>query len=83
MSEVNKIDLKFLTGLPVNVRNFIPTQSWGPFLETPGNLTGPKSYFENEVSRKKEGVLTSNEVYFVSLAENFSVEFSKLLKLSS
>ena len=26
--------------------------SWGPFLERPGNLTGPKSYFEIKVSRK-------------------------------
>ena len=27
--------------------------SWGPFLERPGNLTGPKSYFE--ISLKKSG----------------------------
>ena len=45
----------------------------GPFLERPGKLTGPVSYFEIEVSRKGGCVLTSNEVYFVSLAENFTV----------
>ena len=45
----------------------------GLFLESPGNLTGPVSYFEIEVSRKVECVLTSNEVHFVSLAENFTV----------
>ena len=58
-------------------------QTRGPFLESPGNLTGPKSYFEIKVSRKVGCVLTSNEVYFVSLAENFTVQFSNLLKLPS
>ena len=42
-------------------------------LESPSNLTGPKSYFEIEVSRKLGCVLASNEVHFVSLAENFTV----------
>ena len=46
---------------------------WGPFLERPGKLTGPVSYFEIEVSRKRGCVLASNEVHFVSLAENFTV----------
>ena len=32
--------------------------SRGPFLERPGNLTGPKSYFEIKVSRKVGCVLT-------------------------
>ena len=52
-----------------------------PFLEGPGNLTGPKSYFEIKVSGKVGSVLTSNEVHFVSLADNFTAPFSKLLKL--
>ena len=47
--------------------------TWGPFLERPGKLTGPASYFEIKVSRKLGCVLTSNEVHFVSLAENFTV----------
>ena len=46
---------------------------WGPFLERPGNLKGPVSYFEIKVSRKLGCVLASNEVYFVFLAENFTV----------
>ena len=41
--------------------------------ETPGKLTGPVSYFEIEVSKKVGCVLTSNEVHFVSLAENLTV----------
>ena len=36
-------------------------------------LTGPKSYFQIKVSRKVGCVLTSNEVYFVSFADNFTV----------
>ena len=55
----------------------------GPFLEAPGKLTGPVSFFEIEVSRKVGCVLTSNEDPFVSLAENFTVSFSKVLKLPS
>ena len=35
-------------------------RSWGPFLERPGKLTGPVSYFEIEISRKVRCVLTSN-----------------------
>ena len=54
-----------------------------PFLERPGNLTGPISYFEIKFSRRVGCVLTSNEVQFVSLADNFTVQFSNLLKLSS
>ena len=55
--------------------------AWGPFLERPGNLTGPKSSFEIKFSRKVGCVLTSNEVHFDSLAENFTVQFSNVLKL--
>ena len=57
--------------------------SWGPFLERPGNLTGPKSYFEIRVSKKVGCVLTSNKVHCVYLADNFPVQLSKLLKLPS
>ena len=50
-----------------------PGRVRGPFLERPGKLTGPVSYFEIEVSRKVGCALTSNEVHFVSVAENFIV----------
>ena len=49
------------------------SKPWGPFLERPSKLTGPVSYFEIRVSRKVGCVLTSNEVHFLSLAENFTV----------
>ena len=58
-------------------------EPWGPFLERPGNLTGPISYFEIKFSRRVGCVLTLNEIQFVSLADNFTVQFSNLLKLSS
>ena len=56
---------------------------WGLFLESPSNLTGLASCFEIKVERKVGCVLTSNEVHFVSLADNFAAPFSKLLKLPS
>ena len=66
---------------PSRKRNFTETlfkpegfeNAWGPFLERPGKLTGPVFYFEIKVSRKLGCVLASNEVHFVSLAENFTV----------
>ena len=72
---------------PVGVERIyaLPTaqQVRGLFLESPGNLTGPKSYFEIKVSRKVGCLLSSNQVHFVSLANNFTVQFSNLLKLPS
>ena len=65
------------------LNNFRKTNPRGPFLEGPGNLTGPKKYFEIKVSRKVGRVLTSNEVNFVSLADTFTVQFSNLRKLPS
>ena len=53
----------------------------GPFLERPGNLTGPESDFNIKVSRKVGCVLNSDEVHFVSLADTFTVQFSNLMKL--
>ena len=51
----------------------------GPFLERPGNLTGPESDFDIKVSRKVGRVLTSDEVHFVSLADNFTAQFQTFL----
>ena len=59
--------------LPKKRESFLAIPGQGPFLERPCKLTGPLSYFEIEVSRKVGCVLTSNEVHFVSLAENFTV----------
>ena len=66
-------------------RRLIPCEpvNRAPFLERPGNLTGPKSYFKIKVLRKVGCVLTSNEVHFVSSVNKFTVSFSKLLKLPS
>ena len=62
---------------------FACLRAWGPFLEGPSNLTGPESDFESKVSRKVGCVLTSTDVHFVSLADNLTAPFSKLLKLPS
>ena len=73
------------TDLPWSLLRFDPSfrATRGPFLESPGNLTGPESYFQIKVSRKAGCVLTSNEVHFVSLANNSTLSFSILLKLPS
>ena len=73
------LQLTFNPGLTLT--GFRTTRPWGPFLERPGNLTGPESDFDIKVSRKVGRVLTSNEVNFVSLADTFTVQFSNLLKL--
>ena len=64
------------------LENLISKYDTGP-VKLPGlSRNGPPvSYFEIEVSRKEGCVLTSNEVHFVSLADNFTVQFSNLLKL--
>ena len=56
------------------LENLISKYDFGP-AKLPGlSRNGPPvSYFEIEVSRKVGSVLTSNEVHFVSLAENFTV----------
>ena len=53
--------------------DFVQMWPGARFLERPGKLTGPVSYFEIKVSRKVGRVLASNEVHFVSLAHNFTV----------
>ena len=55
----------------------------GPVLQRPDNLPGPESDFDIKVARKVGRVLTSDKAHFVSLADNFSVQFSNLLKLPS
>ena len=60
--------------LYINDLRLLKTVSRGPFLERPGNLPGLESDFDIKVSRKVGRVLTSDEVHFVSLADNFSVQ---------
>ena len=71
--------LTFNPGLALT--GFRTTRPRGPFLERPGNLPGPESDFDFKVSRKVGCVLTSDEVHFVSLADNFIVQLSNVLKL--
>ena len=73
----------FPTKLESKGREWGGQGAWDPFLERPGNLTGPESYFEIKVSRKVGCVLTCNEVHFVYLAYNFTVKFFNVLKVPS
>ena len=71
------------TQVPHLTTIMVRKELWGPFLEGPGNLTGPESNFGIKVWRKVGRVLTSDEVHFVSLAENFTVQFLKTFETPS
>ena len=79
------IEEKLLPRLTCNpglaLSGFRKTRPRGPFLERPGNLPGPESDFDIKVSRKVGCVLTFDEVHFVSLADNFTVQLSNFFKL--
>ena len=59
-----------------SVRN----RSWGPFLERPGNFTGPKSNIQIEIKRIRARVLARKLLHFVSLTDGFIMLDAKLLK---
>ena len=52
----------------------------GPFLESPGNVLGPKSNFQIEIQRIRARVLASELLHFVSLTDSFIMLDAKLLK---
>ena len=65
---------------------WVPLQTvraWGPFLERPGNFTGPKANFEIETCWIVAQFLSHKPANFASLTERFIISFSKLLKLWS
>ena len=47
--------------------------SRGPFLESPGNFSGPKSNIQIEMERIKASVPDSKLLHFVSLTESFII----------
>ena len=53
---------------------------WGPFLESPGNFSGPKSNIQIEILRKRAGFLASKLLHFVSLTDSFITLDAKLLE---
>ena len=54
--------------------------TWGPFLESPGNFSGPKSDFPIEIHRIRARVLANKLHHFVSLTDSFIMLNAKLLK---
>ena len=53
-----------------------------PFLERPGNFSGPKApIFKSETCSKVAQFLAHKSVNFASLNDSFIVSFSKLMKL--
>ena len=58
----------------------IGKDSRGPFLQSPGNFTGPKSNIQIEIQRIRARVLASKLMHFVSLIDSFIMLDPKLLK---
>ena len=54
--------------------------AWGPFLESPGNFSGPKSNIQIEILRTRARVLAGKLLHFVSLTDSFIMLDAKLLK---
>ena len=54
--------------------------TWGPFLERPGNFSGPKSNIQIEIKRIRARVLARKLLHFVSLTGSFIMLDAKLLK---
>ena len=52
----------------------------GPFLESLGNFSGPKSNIQMEIKRITARLLASKLLHFVSLTDSFIMLDAKLLK---
>jgi len=60
--------IPFLTTIfPVNPGNEVVP--WGPFLESPGNFSGPKSNIQIELQRIRARVLANKLLHFVSFTD--------------
>ena len=63
-----------------SVQNVVIRAPWGPFFESPGNFSGPKSNIPIEIQRIRAGVLASKLLHCVSLTDSFIMLNAKLLK---
>ena len=75
---LKKPRLKFNPGLALI--DYRTTGPWGPFLESPVNLSGPESNIQIEIKRIRARVLASKLLHFVSLTDVFILLDAKLLK---
>ena len=60
--------------------DLICTVPRGPFLESPGNFSGPKLNIKIEMKRIRARVLRSKLLHFASLTDGFIMLDAKLLK---
>ena len=60
--------------------NIARVMNRGPFLESPGNFSGPKSNIQIEIKRIRARLLASKLLHFVSLTDSFIMLDAKLLK---
>ena len=54
-------------------------KTWGPFLESAVNFSGPKSKFQTEKQKIRARVLVNKLLHFVSLTDSFITLNAKLL----
>ena len=55
-------------------------RTWGPFLESTVNFTGPKSNIQIEIKWRRARVPPSKLLHFVSLTDSLIMLDAKLLK---
>ena len=64
----------------ISIKDWSEQGSWGSFLESPVNFSGPKSNIQIEIKRIRARVLASKLLHFVSLTDSFIMLDAKLLK---
>ena len=76
---LKKPRLKFNPGLALI--DYRTTGPWGPFQESPVNLSGPKSNIQIEIKRIRARVLASKLLHFVSLTDVFILFRCKTIEI--
>ena len=64
----------------ISIKDWSEQGSWGSFLESPVNFSGPKSNIQIEIKRIRARVLARKILHFVSLTDTFIFLDAKLLK---
>ena len=77
-----KVIEKLLVNDKINKIHAVSTTpwTWGPFLESPVNFSGPNSNIQIEMKRIRARVLSSKLLHFVFLTDSFIMLDAKLLK---
>ena len=77
---LQKVEGSFTLCNNISTRCTFYRPSWGPFLESPVNFSGPKSNIQIEIKRIRARVPASKLLHFVLLTDSFIMLDAKLLK---